>query len=278
MRQQSFRAPALWCLLLFVFLSGCGSSQQYASFARDGAAYTGAVAALADRASAVRVESSSFSLLQQRDALSRTYKGMALKNALRDSIRYTNQSDLGAIGENLRSKDVAISLQKYFIALQELAESKAPDDISSKTSEIIEKLDDAMKTQFHTSVSLPSSVAPVVVSHITERALHKELIGRKTIILNALNILDGLLNAINREIDGQARNIRNARVALLIQPAYQDTTSASLRSLPDKELWVALRQKGMSGTAFEAEDKKAIADIKKSGIKFRELFMKMTKE
>jgi len=274
--KQSLRAPAVWCLLFFVLLCGCASSQQYVMLARDGASYTGSVATLADRASAIRVESSSYTLLQQRQEMSGKYRGNVLKNALLDSLKHANQSDFEAIENNRHTKDVAITLQNYFIALQELAASTAPVDIGAKTSEIISKLDDAMKSRNHTSLTLPPSVAPVIVTHLTERALQKELIRRKQSILRALDILDGLLITISREIDGQTRNIRNARVGLLIQPAYQDTSSVSRLSLSDKELWVTLRQKELLGSTTEGDDKKAISAVKTSGRKFRELFTNMT--
>ncbi len=274
--RQSLRAPAVWCLLFFVLLSGCASSQQYVSLAREGAAYTGVVAALVDRANAMRVESSSYILLQQRHEMTTKYKGKVLKNALLDSLKHANQSDLDAIENNRHTKDLAISLQNYFIALQELAASTAPVDISTKTSEIISKLDDAMRARNRTSLTVPQSVAPVIVTHITERALQKELIRRKQSILRALDILDGLLITISREIDGQTRNIRNARVGLLIQPAYQDTIPVSKLSLSDKELWVALRKKDLLGSTTESDDKKTVTAAKTSGRKFRELFTNMT--
>jgi hypothetical protein len=65
---------------------------------------------------------------------------------------------------------------------------------------------------------------------------------------------------------------------MLIQPTYQDTTSASLATLSDNELWVNLRQKDMLGSTTEGEDKRSIAEAKKSSRKFREFFMKMTAE
>ena len=274
--KQLLRVTVFWCLLLLVLLSGCASSQQYVMLARDGASYTGSVATLADRASAIRVESSSYSLLQQRHYISTKYKGKVLKNALRDSLRYANQSDQEAIENNRHIKEVAISLQNYFIALQELAASTAPVDIGAKTSEIISKVNEAMRAQNLTPMSVPTSVPSVIVTHLTESALQKELTSRKQSILRALDILDGLLITISREIDGQARNIRNARVALLIQPAYQDTISVSSLSLSDKELWVTLRQKDLLGSTTEGDDKKAITSTKTSGRKFKELFTNMT--
>jgi hypothetical protein len=274
--KQLLRVTVFWCLLLLVLLSGCVSSQQYVMLARDGASYTGSLATFADRASAIRVESSSYSLLQQRQEMFRMYKGKVLNNALRESLKHANQSDLEAIENNRHTKDVAISLQNYFIALQELAASTAPVDIGAKTSEVISKLDDAMRARNRTSLMVPPSVAPVIVTHITERALQKELTSRKQSILGALDILDGLLVTISREIDGQMRNIRNARVGLLIQPAYQDTILVSRLSLSDKELWVTLRQKDLLGSTDEGDDKKFIAAAKNSASKFRELFTNMT--
>ncbi|MFZ4524764.1 MAG: hypothetical protein ACOYOE_04225 [Chlorobium sp.] len=274
--KQSLRAPAVWCLLLLVFLSGCASSQQCVMLARDGAAYTGAVSALVDRASAVRVESSSYTLHQERSGLLLKYKGQALKNASSDLLKQANQSDLGAIENNRQTKDVAISLQNYFIALQELAASTARVDIGSKTSELIAKLDDAMRTESRGSFLVSQSVAPVLVTHITERALRKELNSRKQVILRALQILDGLLITITREIEAQTKNIRKAREALLVQQICQDTISASTLSLSDKELWVNLRQKDLLGSTTEDDDKKAIISVKNSGRKFRELFMNIT--
>ena len=160
--------------------------------------------------------------------------------------------------------------------MQELAASTAPVDIGAKTSEIISKVNEAMRAQNRTPMSVPTSVSSVIVTHLTESALQKELTSRKQSILRALDILDGLLITISREIDGQARNIRNARVALLIQPAYQDTISVSSLSLSDKELWVTLRQKDLLGSTTEGDDKKAITSVKTSGRKFRELFTNMT--
>ncbi len=274
--KQSLRFSAFWFLLFFVLLSGCASSQQYVTLARDGAAYTGAVAALVDRASAVGVESSSYTLLQKRNELPRKYKGDELTTALQGLLKQANQSDLGAIENNRKTKDVAISLQNYFIALQELAASTAPVDIGAKTSEIVAKLDDAMRYQNRSSFSVPQSVAPFIVTHITESALRKELTSRKQSILSALDILDGLLITISREIDAQTRLIRNAKVALLIQQTYQDAISASSLSLSDKELWVTLRQEDILGSTTEGDDKKAIIAVKTSGRKFRELFTNMT--
>ncbi len=246
--------------------------------ARDGASYTGSVAVIADRANAVRIESSSYFLLQQRHELSKTYKGQALKNELRGLLKQSNLSDMKAIDNNRYTKEVATSLQSYFIALQELAASTAPADIGAKTSEIIGKLDDLLKAKNLASVTLPSSIAPVTVTYISNRELRKELISRKSSILKVLNTLDALLSTLSQDIDGHAMSIRNARLAMLIQPTYQDTTSASLATLSDNELWVNLRQKDLLGSTTEGEDKRSIAEAKKSSRKFREFFMKMTAE
>ena len=271
--KQLLRVLLLWRLLLFIFLSGCASSQQYVMLSRDGAAYSGSVATLADRASAVRVESSSYSLLLQRDELPRKYKGQILNNALRETLKQANQSDLGAIENNHQTKNVALALQNYFIALQELAASTAPVDIGSKTSEIMAKLDEAMKARNRGSFSLPLPVVPVIVTHITDRALRKELTSRRQSVLSALDILDGLLITISRDIDGQTRNIRKARAALLIQPTI---IQGSGLSLSDKELWVTLRKKDILGSTTESDDQKAIIAAKADGRHFRELFTNMT--
>jgi hypothetical protein len=276
--KQFLRALPLWCLLLLTLLGGCGGSQQYVTLASDGASYGGAVAALSERASAVRVESSSYALLQQRGELTKKYKGTALKKATGNSLRQTTQSDLGAIESNLKTREVALFLRDYFIVLQELAASTAPVNIGAKTGEIIEKLDGAMSAKKVPSFPLPPSIAPGIVSHVTDGVLRKELNGRKKSILSALDILEKLLGTLGREIDGQTKSIRNARVALLIQPAFQDTTLASLSSLSDKELWVTLRQKEVLGSIAEKDDREAIASAITSGSKFRKFFVKVTGE
>jgi len=272
------RYPILCCLLFLALLTGCRSSQQYIILARDGASYTGAVAEIADRANAVRIESSSYSLLQQRHELSKKYKNQALKNELRALLRQSNLSDMKTIDNNRYTKEVAISLRGYFIALQELAASTAPADIGAKTNEIIAHLDDLLKTKNLASVTLPSSIAPVAVTYISDRELRKELISRKSSILKVLNTLDALLTTLSQDIDAHAMNIRNARLAMFIQPTYQETTSASLATLSDNELWVNFRQRDLLGSTTEGEDKRNIAEAKKSSRKFRELFLKMTAE
>lgn len=272
------RYPILYGLLLLALLSGCSSSQQYVMLAKDGASYTGSVAALAERANAIRIESSSYFLLQQRHELSRKYRGQALKNELWASLKQSNLSDTKAIENNRYTKEVATSLQSYFIALQELAASTAPADIGAKTNEIIVKLDDLLKAKNLSSLSLPSSVLPVAVTYISDRELRKEVIRRKNSILKGIDILDALLSTTSQDIDAHAMSIRNARLAMLIQPAYQDTTSASLATLSDNELWINLRQKDLLGSTTEGEDKRSITEAKKSSHKFREFFMKMTAE
>jgi len=271
-------SPILCCLLFLALLGGCRSSQQYVMLARDGASSTGAVAAIADRANAIRIESSSYSLLQQRHELSKKYKDLPLKNELRALLKRSNLSDMNAIDNNRYTKEVATSLQSYFIALQELAASNAPADIGAKTSDIITKIDDLLKANNPASITIPSTIAPVAVTYISERGLRKELMNRKSSILKALNTLDALLNTLSQDIDAHAMSIRNARLAMLIQPTYLETTRSSLVTLSDNELWVNLRQKDLLGSTTEVEDKRSIAEAIKSSRKFRELFIKMTAE
>ena len=246
--------------------------------ARDGAAYTGAVAALADRASAVRVESSSYTLLQQRNELSGARKTVLLKQVLQDSLRHTSHADLAAIDTNRKTKEVAISLQNYFIALQELAGSTAPADIGARTGELVQKLDDAMNAYNPSAFTLPISVAPVIIAGITEHTLRRELVSRKRTILNALDILDGLLVSVGREIDSQAKNIKHAKEALLVQQSYQDTSGELLSTASAREQWVMLRQKVMLGLATDPDDRKVLAEATTGGRKFRERFITMSSE
>ena len=271
-------SPILCCLLFLALLGGCRSSQQYIMLARDGASSSGAVAAIADRANALRIESSSYILLQQRHELSKKYKDQPLKKELRALLRQSNLSDRNALDNNRYTKEVATSLQSYFIALQELAASNAPADIGAKTGDIIAKIDDLLQAKNLAPFSFPSSIAPIAVTYISDRDLRKELISRKGSILKALMTLDALLSTLSQDIDAHAMSIRNARLAMLIQPSYLETTSASLTTLSDNELWVNLRQRDLLGSTTENEDKRNIAEAQKSSRKFRELFMKMTAE
>jgi len=274
----SLQFPLLGTLLFLALLCGCSGSKQYVAFARDGASCAASVAALADRSSALRIESSSFTLLQQRRELFTTYKGMALKNALRASLQERNRTDMKAIENKRYTKELATSLRDYFIALEELAASTAPAETGAKTSEIMGKLDALLSAKNIPHFSLPPPVAPVMVSSVTNRGLRHEIVSRKESLLKALDILDALLITMSQDMDGDAKSIRNGRVALLLQPAWQDTTAASLLSLSDRKLWITLRQKELLGSAIESDDKRSIMDAKQSTSTFRGLLMKMTAE
>jgi hypothetical protein len=279
--QVRSRKYTLLLLLLITLSDGCTSAKEYATLAGTGSTYAGAVAALADNASTARIESSSYMLLQQRDEFIVSHHRASQDSSLSSLLERANDKDHAYLELNQQTRDVAMHLQDYFNALQALAASSAPSDIGTKTGSIITQLNQAIKAADGSFV-LPASSGSKVVSpalrHLSEAMLRHELTDRKTTILFALGILNKLTSTIRSSIDVDVSQSRALRDELFMEIPYTNPESGDLKSIGDKERWIALRQKHLQASSEDVNLNQLIAAADKSNANFRKLFDRMTSD
>ncbi|NTW63064.1 MAG: hypothetical protein HGA46_03005 [Chlorobiaceae bacterium] len=272
-----FRTGAcLFVLVLMVMTSACSTSQHYVKLSEAGSAYTGSVAALADRASLLHVEASSYELLDQR--LDDNGRVMP-KSRLKDLLNNTNSSDSKAVERNLRTKKVALNLQDYFKALQEHAASTASSDIGIKADGLVKKLNEAIRDAGGTLPSGATGLSGVVAlaaKHQREAILKKELIVRKQSIISALHIFHEMDSLMTNQIAGDADTIRRGRLKMLITPFYTDGNASMGMNAELVDAWVSRRRDHLLGSITEKENRQLTDTAKKNADTFREIFIKMT--
>jgi hypothetical protein len=259
-----------------VLTGGCATTKQYTTLAEAGSAYTGAVASLADKASALEVEASSYQLLNERRLLSTQYKDRALRDTLTTHLSSAETNDYRAIQKNRRIRDVAMSLQAYFDGLKAMATSSAPSDIGKKTGDLITQLNIAIKNAGRSiSGSDPALLSPAL-THMTEALLKKELTDRRKTILNALTVIRQLDEGLERTSTGYGAEVDKSFKFMLVKTPYTDSKRDDLMRLGGMELWLQERRKVMLESSNADEAKAMIDASRKSYDAFSETFEKMT--
>jgi hypothetical protein len=272
----SMRSTAFSLLLLTLITAGCNSVKQYATLAEGGANYADAVAGLADKASALQVESSSYQLLDERSTLSKRYKGKLLSDTLEVLLRKAEKSDAEAIRKNRMVKDVAMNLRDYFSSLHAMASTQAQSDTGKKTGEIITQLNlSIMVAGEGVPVGVSAIVSPVM-TRMTEAALKKELTDRKATILSALKVIRKLDERLERTARSTAAELDiTTRYARVTSP-YADSHGHDLTQLAGTDLWIRERRNLMLGTSNKDEARAMIDAAGKSYRSFMETFNGMT--
>ncbi|NTU59348.1 MAG: hypothetical protein HGB00_10620 [Chlorobiaceae bacterium] len=277
------RLPVVGFLLLLAFTVGCAGTKQYATLAEAGSTYTGAVVALAERASAIKTETTSYRLLDARRKL------MARRHALTPAESLTlagklsdaDFSDGQIVALNRSSIMRARNLHDYFAALQVLAASSAPADIGAKTSSIIKLLNTSINlADGSASAAIPDNSAVVtrVMTHVNEAVLKKELTERKGTLLPALTMLDNITASIKGGMAKDLKKLRMQRYLMRVETPFVQVQSTSLRSAGDDEQWVSYRVKHLSGPDEDAAVTQLISAAERSSAQFRKVFDKMTSD
>lgn len=279
--QLHSRKNTFLLLLLFALFCGCTSAKPYATLAEAGSTYAGAVASLADKAGATRIENSSYMLLQQREGSLARHDRSTQENILREALDRANSKDRAYLELNQQSHDVAMHLQDYFKALQALAASTAPSDIGTKTGTIITQLNQSIKSAGGALV-LPASSGSKVVAplmrHLTEAMLREELTDRKSTITMALVILNKLTSTIKSSIGVDVSQSRSLQYDLLTETPYTHSHSGGLNSISDRERWIASRQKHLQVSSEDLALNQLMDAAEKSNANFRKLFDRMTSD
>jgi hypothetical protein len=256
-----------------VLTGGCTTTKQYTTLADAGSAYTGAVAAMAEKASAVRLESSSYLLFQQRDSLSTRFTGKPLKDSLRVLLGRTNNNDRNTVRHNSVLKNVATSLKAYFDKLGALSRSSSPEDIGKKTDELVKQVNTAVRAATPgTAYQIPSglpAVTQAVSGNVVESMLKQELTRRKDTIDYCVEILDSFTNELESDITGDVKIIRSYLYTANVKNRYESKAAllpADLQSVVD------YRKTYLMGDTASSE----IAAAKKASKVFKDKFDRMT--
>ncbi len=268
-------------LLLMVISGGCTTTKQYATLAEAGANYTGAVASLADKAGAIKTETTSFRLLQERrNSIAKKHAWTAGDSLiLAKRLSDADLSDSRNISDNRASMKIARNLHDYFAALQAMAASSAPADIGTKTGELIKQLNAVILASGGSAGSaIPdhSAIVTTVMTRVTEAELKKELTDRRATLLPALTMLDNITAAVKSGMAKDLKKLGTQRYMTRVETPFADGQSSLSRSISDEDLWIRSRVKHYSGTDEDAEVRNLVTAAETSSAEFRKVFDKMT--
>lgn len=270
---------SLYFLILFFLISGCTTTKQYAKLADSGSTYTGAVVSMADKASEIWVDASSYKLLAKRSDLLQRYKGGELNNRLNDELQKSRAEDSTVIGQHKVIKAVAGNLQDYFSALKALAASSAPADIGTKTNDVIIKINALIKEEddkLPLSVTKGAALVSPAMELVTEARLKDEMVSRKNTILSALQVIRKLQTNIAQSIEAYSPYINSKYEQIHVTSPYTEISRKRLSQSSDIDLWIKERQQVVRGLQSAGTASQINDEANKSLKAFRDTFEKMT--
>ncbi|HWR00564.1 MAG TPA: hypothetical protein VN371_01775 [Chlorobaculum sp.] len=275
------KSPLAGLLLIMVIAGGCTTTKQYATLAEAGANYTGAVAALADKASAIKAETTSYRLLQERrNSIAKKHAWTAGDSLiLARRLGDADLSDSKALGDNRVSMKVARNLHDYFAALQAMAASSAPADIGTKTGDLVKQLNATIAAAGGSATSdipVNSAIVTTVMTRVTEAELKKELTERRRTLVPALTMLDNIMAAVKSGMAKDLSKLKTQRYLRLVETPFADGRTSLSGSISDEDLWIRSRVKHYSGTDEDAEVRNLVTAAETSSAAFRKVFDKMT--
>lgn len=234
MRKNRINAVSL-APILGLLLTSCGASiAEYQKFAAAGKEYYGAVELLADSFKDIIIESSSEKLL--RNDTQNEPVEVALYTRVADDE--AQAIDLLA-GLKLHSR----LLKRYFLALENLATSDAPDRAQAATNSIVEELT-GISAQLSSNPWVIaeekkagiSAIPALALKYKIKGALGSELLNRKDTIYRELLLQEYTIKAINSIIASELDNIRENRENRSIYLPYISETP-----IDNKDGWVKKR-------------------------------------
>lgn len=233
----------LWqkfCSVLLVgalVLSGCKSTQEYASLAQAGTNYTTAMDNLLLATIDISIDVTSERLMQD-DAL--------LNQTVADYQRLSNPNE-NLIETIQKLRDHTQLLARYFNLLSQLATTNAAGRIQSEigtpNSGLLGSLNQVsmqLKGSNLFTTSSAAVVAPltqVVVGGIVRGALKTELEQRKEIIQQELALQERLLKALAKKVEADLKLIKQIREQRLVIDALTATAP-----IAGKDAWLAARR------------------------------------
>lgn len=226
--------------LMAIWTLGCATTKEYADFATTGVAYTKTLDAFLEKSDNTAIDASSEYLLVTRKRTLAEGQGSLnepLTQQLRD--RLTKWNDLNKKRhiqfQQLREQLGVMTL--YFTRLNDLATSKAPEQIQQSMGGIVTKLNGLGITLMGAPgfQDIFGQVTTWAVNIAIRGMLRQELEEHQKDILTALTIQEQMLGRFGKELQENLEEIRKNRADRM---ASQYTASAPI---PDPDAWVANR-------------------------------------
>ncbi|MEL6462351.1 MAG: hypothetical protein AAFQ91_29710 [Cyanobacteria bacterium J06621_15] len=190
--------------------TGCKYSKQYQEITKTGNQYTAAIDELLDKASELQIDSTSEKLLQN-DSFS---------NINVDFYNNYKSNDKEMLEIISRIRQHNSLLGEYFNTLNQLAVSKAPDNLQTEITGIATNLQ-TIGSQLQTSPLLPrpmviGEIGKLVVNSKIDGVLKNELEQRHPIILKQLKIQEEMLTILSELMKTRVESIKEARERRLV--------------------------------------------------------------
>lgn len=259
-------------LLPFFITVGCTSTKPYTKLAEAGSAYTGSLTGMIDKASAARVESSSYTLLQDRESLLKQSAQERNRSAELAQMLFSADRSVARYRESgVNVKKTALALQSYFTALNAFSNSTAPADTGTQLKAVLDQLYGAISTTDPSFLPPPdpSPVVSIVAGKISEGILRDELIHRTETILVCMSIFDKFIANFERDVVADMKNIRNRKYATNVVNEFKSEkaldNSAVKRFIDGRSEYLQ--------SELSADE---IRSAKKASGEFRKVFEKMT--
>ncbi|MDZ8065509.1 MAG: hypothetical protein RMY64_07690 [Nostoc sp. DedQUE08] len=248
--------------LIGASLVACGASlREYKKFANAGQEYADALDTLLVTSGNYVVDANSEKLLRNR-----TEYTVEEREEMYIKITKLDKEWLVIIGRMRQHTDL---LQRYFIALENLATSDAPTQAQEVTEDIFTQLNNvSTNIQGNPLVSnkissVLSKIPQIILSKKIKGALRKELEQRKETIYRELAIQESVLELLTTELKNNLTTIQeNQEDRLLFRPY----TAADPISDPDE--WIEKRQNILTMTLSI----EALNDASESAKDFKEAF------
>ncbi|MCC5627529.1 hypothetical protein LC613_04935 [Nostoc sphaeroides CHAB 2801] len=247
--------------LIGASLVACGASlREYEKFARAGQEYAAALDTLLVTSGNYAVDANSESLLRNR------LEDVKKRQEYYRSFTKQDKDWLMLIG---RMRQHTALLQRYFIALENLATSDAPIQAQEVTEDIFTQLNNVSTDIKGNSVfsdragSALSEIPKIILSNKIKGALRKELEQRKETIYKELELQESVLKLLTIQLTEDLKNIQNHQEYRLLLRPY---TAADLISDPDA--WIERRRNILTMTLSI----EALNDASESAKDFKEAF------
>jgi len=250
---------------LAIFTSGCRSTEEYQKLSKAGTEYTTALDSLLTVAGEMRIDASSELLLRSRSFVPQTIDAYRERTKL-DTERL-------AVLEDVREHNHLLA--KYFELINELASSKAPEQIQGEVGNIADNLNKIgvklRKSNLIKNKDALQSISGLIVSSKIRGALGEELRKRKDTIALEFNTQKELLQALSDSVSADIKTISEQQESrLVIKPFLSTAVVDKIRAstLINADGWISVRRTilTMKATADELDNASAAMN------KFNEVF------
>lgn len=212
-------------LLIFIGFTSCVSTRvnQFAEFAHAGRQYARAMEILTTEAGILAIETDSEELLDGRDLLSeeeRSHQYVEHSEILKELLGILND-----IREHIRL------LERYFTSLGELANTEAPERISTELESVVNslmkirpRLEKGVIGKASVNTFIGTSVPPLL-SGIRQQALEQELQRHGKVIERELELQSALLKALSQQMSENLQYLQTLKESQAVAIPYMKAAS-----------------------------------------------------